>query len=140
MSEILVQRRIFLRARIRRKIRTLLPSSRGDPSILVKFWPKLKNSLLSSFALCLRDSQWVQTYCLFPFSLHQKLSFHTLFLLLVVWFLLLSQTSRSFTLKMEAVSSSETLVDFYHTTRRHILGDSILHSHQCENLKSNNTF
>jgi hypothetical protein len=40
------------------------------------------------------------------------------------------------TLKMEAVYSSETLVDSYPTTRRYILEDSI-HNHCCVNLISN---
>jgi hypothetical protein len=43
------------------------------------------------------------------------------------------------TLKMEAISSSETSV---HTrsTRRHIPEDGILHSHRRENLKSYNIY
>jgi hypothetical protein len=41
------------------------------------------------------------------------------------------------TLKMDGVSSSEMLVNFYPTTRRQIPEDSILHSHCCENLKYN---
>jgi hypothetical protein len=38
--------------------------------------------------------------------------------------------------KMEAIWSSETSVDFQRTTWRHTLGDSTLHKHRCENLKS----
>jgi hypothetical protein len=37
---------------------------------------------------------------------------------------------------MEAVSSSETLVNIYKTTRRNIPEDSYLHTHRRENLKS----
>jgi hypothetical protein len=39
-------------------------------------------------------------------------------------------------LMMEAASTSETLVDFYQTTRSNNSEDSHLHIHQCENLKS----
>jgi hypothetical protein len=39
-----------------------------------------------------------------------------------------------FTLKMEALRSSETS-DHTRSTRRHIPEDGILHSHRCENLK-----
>jgi hypothetical protein len=37
---------------------------------------------------------------------------------------------------MEEVSTSETLVNFHHTTRRNIPEDSHLHTRRCENLKS----
>jgi hypothetical protein len=37
---------------------------------------------------------------------------------------------------MEAVSTSETSVNFYQTTRRNNPEDSHLHTHHCENLKS----
>jgi hypothetical protein len=40
------------------------------------------------------------------------------------------------TLKMEAICSSETSVDFQRTTQRYIPEDSTLHNHRCENLKS----
>jgi hypothetical protein len=40
------------------------------------------------------------------------------------------------TLKMEVIRSSETLVQFTRSTRRHIPEDGILHSHRRENLKS----
>jgi hypothetical protein len=40
------------------------------------------------------------------------------------------------TLKMEAICSSETLVDFRLATRRYIPEDKILHNHRCENFKS----
>jgi hypothetical protein len=39
-------------------------------------------------------------------------------------------------LQMEAVSTSETSVNFYQTTRRNIPEDSHLHTRRCENLKS----
>jgi hypothetical protein len=42
----------------------------------------------------------------------------------------------SSTLKMEAICSSETLVETLWTTRRHIPEDATLHHHHCENLKS----
>jgi hypothetical protein len=37
---------------------------------------------------------------------------------------------------MEAISSSETSVDFEQITRRYIPEDSTLHNHRCDNLKS----
>jgi hypothetical protein len=40
------------------------------------------------------------------------------------------------TLKMEAICSSETSVDFQRITRRYIPEDSTFHNHRCENLKS----
>jgi hypothetical protein len=40
------------------------------------------------------------------------------------------------TLKMEAIRSSETSVQFTRSTRRHIPEDGILHSNRGENLKS----
>jgi hypothetical protein len=40
------------------------------------------------------------------------------------------------TLKMEAIFSSETSVDFHRTTRRYIPEDRTLYNHGCENLKS----
>jgi hypothetical protein len=42
----------------------------------------------------------------------------------------------SSTLKMVAICSSETSVDFQRSTRRYIPEDSTLHNHRCENLKS----
>jgi hypothetical protein len=48
------------------------------------------------------------------------------------WFLL----KFSSTLKMEAISSSETSVASQQTTRRYIPEDYTLHNHRCENLKS----
>jgi hypothetical protein len=39
-------------------------------------------------------------------------------------------------LMMEAASTSETLVNFYQTTRRYNPDDSHLRTHRCENLKS----
>jgi hypothetical protein len=39
-------------------------------------------------------------------------------------------------LMMEAVSTSETSVNIYQTTLRNIPGDSHLHTHRRENLKS----
>jgi hypothetical protein len=41
-----------------------------------------------------------------------------------------------FYLKMEAIRSSETSVQFTGSTRRQIPEDGILHSHRCENLRS----
>jgi hypothetical protein len=38
-------------------------------------------------------------------------------------------------LKMEAIYSSETIVDFQWTTRRYIPQDRTLHDHVCENVK-----
>jgi hypothetical protein len=42
----------------------------------------------------------------------------------------------SSTLKMEAISSSETSVETQRTTRRRIPEDDTLQNHRCENLKS----
>jgi hypothetical protein len=42
----------------------------------------------------------------------------------------------SSTLKMEAISSSETSVDTQRTTRRHIPEDDTLQNQRCENVKS----
>jgi hypothetical protein len=39
-------------------------------------------------------------------------------------------------LMMEAASTSETLVNFYHTTWCYNPEDSHLHTYRCENLKS----
>jgi hypothetical protein len=39
-------------------------------------------------------------------------------------------------LQMEAICSSEKLVDFQRTTRRYIPEDNTLYSNRCENLKS----
>jgi hypothetical protein len=44
----------------------------------------------------------------------------------------------SSTLKLEAICSSETSVDFQRTTRRYIPKDRTLHNHRYENLKSYN--
>jgi hypothetical protein len=38
------------------------------------------------------------------------------------------------TLKMEAICSSETLVDFQRTTQRYVPEGITLHNHRCENL------
>jgi hypothetical protein len=51
-------------------------------------------------------------------------------------FTLVSCSAYSSTLKMKAICSSETLVDFQRTTRRYISDDSTLHYHRCEILKS----
>jgi hypothetical protein len=42
----------------------------------------------------------------------------------------------SLTLKMEAICSSETLVETQRTTRFHIPEDDTIHNHRCENIKS----
>jgi hypothetical protein len=44
------------------------------------------------------------------------------------------------TLKMEAICSSETLVDTLRTPRRYIPGDGTVRNHRCENLKSYTIF
>jgi hypothetical protein len=51
-------------------------------------------------------------------------------------FRLVSCSTYSSTLKMEAICSSETSVETRRTTRRHIPEDDTLHNHRCENLKS----
>jgi hypothetical protein len=43
-------------------------------------------------------------------------------------------------MRMEAVCSSETTVDFQRTERRYVPEDSTLHKHRCENLKSHNSW
>jgi hypothetical protein len=45
-------------------------------------------------------------------------------------------TDKKFALMMEAVQTSETLVNSYQSTRRYNPEDSHLHSHRRENLKS----
>jgi len=45
------------------------------------------------------------------------------------------QIEKSMRLLMEAVSSFEMVTHSYQITRCHILKDSNLHSHRCENLK-----
>jgi hypothetical protein len=47
-----------------------------------------------------------------------------------------SCSAYSSTLKMEAILSSETSVNFQRTAQRNITEDSTLHNHRCENLKS----
>jgi hypothetical protein len=42
----------------------------------------------------------------------------------------------SSTLKMEAICSSETLVEFQWTIRRYIQGYRTIHNHNCEDLRS----
>jgi hypothetical protein len=51
-------------------------------------------------------------------------------------FTLVSCSTYYSTLKMEAIRSSETSVDFQRTTLRYIPEDGTHHSHRCENLKS----
>jgi hypothetical protein len=51
-------------------------------------------------------------------------------------FTLVSCSAYSSTLKMEAIWSSETSVDFQRTTQRYIPEHSTLHNRRCENLKS----
>jgi hypothetical protein len=51
-------------------------------------------------------------------------------------FTLLSCSAYSSTMKMEAMCSSETSVDFQRAIRRYIPKDRTLHNHRCENLKS----
>jgi hypothetical protein len=51
-------------------------------------------------------------------------------------FTLVSILAYSYNLKIEAIRSSETSVDFQRTTRRYIPEYSTLHNHRCENLKS----
>jgi hypothetical protein len=51
-------------------------------------------------------------------------------------FTLVSCSAYFSTLKMEALCSPETSVDFQRTTRRYIPEDSTLHNHRCENLTS----
>jgi hypothetical protein len=41
---------------------------------------------------------------------------------------------------MDAVRSSETLLDFYYATRRHIPKGSTLHTHHVENIISHTDF
>jgi hypothetical protein len=51
-------------------------------------------------------------------------------------FMLVFCSTYSSALKMEAICFSETSVDFWRTTWCYIPGDSTLHNHCCENLKS----
>jgi hypothetical protein len=52
--------------------------------------------------------------------------------------LLVSWWTVSWTLKMEAICSSETSVGTQRITRRYIPEDGTIHNHRCENLKSYN--
>jgi hypothetical protein len=51
-------------------------------------------------------------------------------------FWVVAPPSSGIALMMEAASTSETLVNFYQTTRRNNPDDSHLHTHRRENLKS----
>jgi hypothetical protein len=53
------------------------------------------------------------------------------------WHLLVSCFTYSSTLKMKAICSSETSVDFHRTTQRYNPKYPMLHGHGCENLRSN---
>jgi hypothetical protein len=55
--------------------------------------------------------------------------------LIDAWFVLASCLACSSTLKMKAICSSETSVDFHRATRCYIPQDKLLHSHRCDNLK-----
>jgi hypothetical protein len=59
---------------------------------------------------------------------HEQAEFAASFLLVI--FLVYYST-----LKMEAMCSSETSVNFYQATRHRIPEDTSVHSHRCENLK-----
>jgi hypothetical protein len=50
-------------------------------------------------------------------------------------FMLVSCSAYFTTMKMEAICSFETSVDFQ-TTRRYIPDDGALHNHSCENIES----
>jgi hypothetical protein len=56
--------------------------------------------------------------------------------LLATCFTLLSCLSYSSTLKMEALCSSETSIEFQRTTWRYIREERTLYNHRCENLNS----
>jgi hypothetical protein len=59
-----------------------------------------------------------------------------LHLLLAASFTLVSCLAYSSTLKIEAIYSYETLVEFQRDTWRYIPEDITLHNHRCENLTS----
>jgi hypothetical protein len=56
----------------------------------------------------------------------------------VFWVVPASIISSMIALMMEAASTSETLINFYQTTRRNNPEDSHLHTRRPENLKSYN--
>jgi hypothetical protein len=58
-------------------------------------------------------------------------------MLAVFFFLMADCLACSSILRMEAVYSSETFINFYQITRRHIPDESKLHSHWRENQKFN---
>jgi hypothetical protein len=60
--------------------------------------------------------------------------------LLATCFLLVVCSAYPSTLKLEAVLPFETLVNFYQSTWCYTPEGSPLHSHRCDNLKSNNSF
>jgi hypothetical protein len=55
--------------------------------------------------------------------------------LLPLAFTLVSSSAYASALKMEAIYSSESSVDFQRATLSYIPEDSTLHNHRCENLK-----
>jgi hypothetical protein len=55
---------------------------------------------------------------------------------LTAYFLLIDSLASSTTLKLEAVGSSETSVNFFQSTLRHILRSNNLHSHHHKKFKS----
>jgi hypothetical protein len=54
---------------------------------------------------------------------------------LATYFSLIYCLAFSFTLKTEAICSSETYVNFQRTTRNYIPEDNALHNHRCENSR-----
>jgi len=44
------------------------------------------------------------------------------------------ESATSINILLEVLGSSETLMHFYHTTWHHMISESKLHSHHCENL------
>jgi hypothetical protein len=50
--------------------------------------------------------------------------------------MLVSCLAYSSALKIEAICSSETSIDFHGTSRSYIPKDRTLHTHRCENFKS----
>jgi hypothetical protein len=90
----------------------------------------MKNAVFWNTTLCTPlkvNRRFGQTY---------RLHFQGQGLCLPPAFTLVSCSAYSSTLKMEAICSCETSVDFQRNTRRYIPKDSTLHNHRCENLKS----
>jgi hypothetical protein len=94
--------------------------------------PKKKNTVNKMLMFTLNSTYYVILSILATMSsLWRVLS-----ALLATCFTLVSCSASSSALKMEAICSFESYVDFHRTTRRCIPEDRTLLNHRCENIKS----